>query len=185
MNVYDFDKTIYDGDSSIDFYFFCLKKHPKIIFCAFKQAFGVFLHMIGKADTKRMKEYFFSFLSHIKDANELVERFWQKNSLKIKKWYLDIKEDTDVVISASPEFLLRPICSEMGIAIIATKMDIQSGKIEGANCKGKEKINRFFEIYPHGIVDNFYSDSNSDSPMAELSKRAFIVEHDNVSTWVK
>ena len=33
MNVYDFDKTIYDGDSTIDFYFYCLKKHPKIILC--------------------------------------------------------------------------------------------------------------------------------------------------------
>ena len=26
MNVYDFDKTIYNGDSTLDFYFFCLKK---------------------------------------------------------------------------------------------------------------------------------------------------------------
>lgn len=26
MNVYDFDKTIYDGDSTIDFYLYCVKK---------------------------------------------------------------------------------------------------------------------------------------------------------------
>lgn len=26
MNVYDFDKTIYDGDSTLDFYFFHLRK---------------------------------------------------------------------------------------------------------------------------------------------------------------
>lgn len=26
MNVYDFDKTIYDGDSTIDFYFLLFKK---------------------------------------------------------------------------------------------------------------------------------------------------------------
>ena len=30
MNVYDFDKTIYDGDSSVDFYKFSLKRHPKL-----------------------------------------------------------------------------------------------------------------------------------------------------------
>ena len=26
MNVYDFDKTIYDGDSTLDFYIFSVKK---------------------------------------------------------------------------------------------------------------------------------------------------------------
>ena len=30
MNVYDFDKTIYYGDSTADFYLFCLKRHKKI-----------------------------------------------------------------------------------------------------------------------------------------------------------
>ena len=31
VNLYDFDKTIYDGDSTIDFYLFCLKKKLSII----------------------------------------------------------------------------------------------------------------------------------------------------------
>ena len=31
INVYDFDKTIYNGDSSIDFFIFCLKKNKQII----------------------------------------------------------------------------------------------------------------------------------------------------------
>ena len=31
MDVYDFDGTIYDGDSSIDFYLFCLKKNIKLL----------------------------------------------------------------------------------------------------------------------------------------------------------
>ncbi|WZU01590.1 haloacid dehalogenase-like hydrolase [Erysipelothrix sp. D19-032] len=30
MNVYDWDKTIYDGDSSIDFYKFNLRKDKKL-----------------------------------------------------------------------------------------------------------------------------------------------------------
>ena len=30
MNVYDFDKTIYDGDSTADFYLFSLKRHKGI-----------------------------------------------------------------------------------------------------------------------------------------------------------
>ena len=31
MNVYDFDNTLYDGESALDFYFFCLKRHPRLI----------------------------------------------------------------------------------------------------------------------------------------------------------
>ena len=30
MNVFDFDGTIYNGDSSKDFFFYCLKRYPKI-----------------------------------------------------------------------------------------------------------------------------------------------------------
>ena len=31
INGYDFDETIYDGDSSVDFYFFCLGKNKKVL----------------------------------------------------------------------------------------------------------------------------------------------------------
>ena len=32
MNVYDFDKTIFPTDCSIDFFIWCMKRHPKLIF---------------------------------------------------------------------------------------------------------------------------------------------------------
>lgn len=31
LNVFDFDDTIYKGDSSIDFYLFCLKENVRLI----------------------------------------------------------------------------------------------------------------------------------------------------------
>lgn len=42
MNVYDFDKTIYYGDSTADFYLFCLKRHKKILTLA-PSLLGAFL----------------------------------------------------------------------------------------------------------------------------------------------
>ncbi len=42
MNVYDFDKTIYDGDSTADFYLFSLKRH-KIILLLAPSLLGAFL----------------------------------------------------------------------------------------------------------------------------------------------
>ena len=31
MNIYDFDGTIYNGDSTIDFWLFTLKRHPSAL----------------------------------------------------------------------------------------------------------------------------------------------------------
>ena len=45
MNIYDFDKTIYDGDSSIDFYKFCVKKNKLLILNSFKVLFYYFLYI--------------------------------------------------------------------------------------------------------------------------------------------
>ena len=36
LYLYDWDGTIYDGDSSADFFMFCLKKDKKLIFHLFK-----------------------------------------------------------------------------------------------------------------------------------------------------
>ena len=31
IDVYDFDGTIYDGDSTVDFTRFCLRRHPAVL----------------------------------------------------------------------------------------------------------------------------------------------------------
>ena len=36
MNVYDFDGTVYAGDSTVDFYFFCLIVNNCILYIFFK-----------------------------------------------------------------------------------------------------------------------------------------------------
>lgn len=185
MNVYDFDKTIYDGDSTIDFYLYCLLRHPELSVYIFGQMWGVFLHKIGRIDTKELKERFFAFMIGVRDLDRLVESFWDSQESKIKGWYLKQRQDDDVVISASPGFLLAPICRRLGIASpIATELDMASGKILGANCKGKEKVRRFFERYPGAVIRRFYSDSLTDTPLAALAEEAFLVQGDRVIPWM-
>ena len=184
MNVYDFDKTIYDGDSTIDFYLYCLRKKPRIILCIFKQLQGVILKKIKKIDTKTMKEYFFVFLSKLDNSEELINSFWITHEKKIKTWYLKNKKNTDLVISASPNFLIAPICKKLKIRdSIATEMDIKTGKINGENCKGKEKVKRFYQKYPKGKIKEFYSDSYSDTPLKEISKKSYLVKKDKLYPW--
>ena len=62
MNVYDFDETIYNGDSTRDFYFYTLKNNKSILKYLHKQGF-YFIHFTLKIITKtQFKEKFYTFL---------------------------------------------------------------------------------------------------------------------------
>ena len=183
MNVYDFDKTIYDGDSTIDFYLFSIKKDFTLIRYFPEQVFYMILYHLKKVTKEKYKEKFFSFLKGIKNIDKEVEEFWLRNEKKIKQWYLNQKNKGDVVISASPEWLLSPIINKLGINLIATKVNKETGKFNSLNCYGKEKVKRFKEKFPNGEIENFYSDHNSDTPMFLISKNAWIVKGEKIEKW--
>ena len=177
MNVYDFDKTIYAKDSTVEFYLYCLRRHPRILLCAPRQMWGILLHALDRIDTTTMKSYFFTFLQKLRNTEDLVLSFWKQNERYIQPWYLEKKAQGDVIISASPSFLLEPICAQLGIAtVIATNVSVSTGKISGKNCKGQEKVCRFRDIYPDATIDEFYSDSLSDTPLASIAEHAFLVK---------
>lgn len=184
MNVYDFDGTVYDGDSTVDFWLYCLRRRPRIAFYVFRQALAILRRAAGAIDTTRMKEEFFSFLPALGDPEALAASFWEARRGRIKGWYLEQKRKSDVVVSASPEFLLRPACASLGIEPpVATRMDPKSGRIQGRNCKGAEKVPRFAERFPEGVIQRFYSDSLSDAPLAELAQEAFLVKKNALLPW--
>ena len=56
MNVYDFDGTIYNGDSSVDIYFFLLKRYPKLIAYFPKQILGIVRYKLRLSSKEEMKE---------------------------------------------------------------------------------------------------------------------------------
>ena len=184
MNVYDFDKTIYKGDSTIDFYIYCLKKYPKIIFCLPRQLIAAIKYKFKIIDKTRFKEEFYCFLEKVSDIDQEIKCFWDKNGDRIKEWYKEKKQDDDVIISASPEFLLSEIFRRIGIRnLIASKVDKKTGKYIGINCYGKEKTERFYQEFSNGIIEEFYSDSYSDEPMAKLAKKSFIVSKNIIKKW--
>lgn len=178
MNVYDFDGTIYNGDSSVDFYLFCLKKKPSIIFLLPIQLFGILLYKLKLKNKEYMKSKFFCFLRKLKNIDELVKEFWNKNSKKIQKWYLDQKSKTDVIISASPEFLLKPLEKELKIdAVIASKVNKKTGAFESKNCYGEEKVCRFKNEYKNQKIENFYTDSiKADAPIMKLAQNNYLID---------
>ncbi len=110
--------------------------------------------------------------------------FWEKNIHKVKAFYKTQQKDDDVIISASPEFFLEPACKRLGIRhLIASPVDAKTGKHTGENCHGEEKVRRFRALFPDATVEEFYSDSYSDTPMAKLAEKAYLVKGDKITEW--
>lgn len=183
MNVFDFDKTVYDGDSTYDFVIYCMKKHPKAVLHLPRIGFySLKYYAFHLGDKTEFKEKMYAFLKCCDTEND-VKGFWNTHLSGIKQFYLDMKKSDDLIISASPEFLLKPLEKELGFTVIASRVDPKSGKYTGKNCYHEEKVRRFRELFPDRTIDSFYSDSYSDEPLALLSKRAYIVEGDRLIDW--
>lgn len=183
MNVYDFDKTIYDGDSTVRFFLYCIKKCPATLVTLPRTAWFALLFKLGLCTKTRFKEQFYRFLRHVDDIDARLEDFWQKNEGRIKQWYLNQRREDDVIISASPEFLLKPICNRLNVTVMASVVDKATGIYTGVNCDGKEKIRRLFEHFPEAKIDKFYSDSHSDDPLANIAESAIWVDGNTLSKW--
>ena len=181
MNVYDFDKTIYPRDSTAEFYLWCLRRYPacrKTLGCT---ALAFFLMGTRLKTKTRCKEIFYRFLRHVPSDAPML--FWQEHIGFIRPWFHEQRGVDDLVISASPEFLLRPAAQMLEFALIASPVEQDTGKYNGENCHGAEKVRRFRAIYGDTEVDGFWSDSRSDAPMAGLARRAFLVKNGVPEPW--
>ena len=187
MNIYDFDGTLYAGDSTMDFLKYSFKKHPGLV--RFLPAMGIaaLRHYGFKSiDKTAMKQIFYRMFTGY-DAEALLEEFWDIHEKNLFPWYhgKQQKED-DILISASPEFLLQPICDRLGIKyLMASRVDSRTGIYTGKNCWGPEKPTWLKDQMGITHCDNFYSDSYSDQPLAEIADKAWIVEKDgSITDWI-
>ena len=175
MNIYDFDNTIFKGDSSVKFIIYSFYHHPILVLKGVFKAFLAFF----KPNKKRgiVKSNLYSFVKDIPSLDNYVHNFILKNSHRVKKFYLDNKREDDVIISATYDFIIEPFCKSIGIKnVIATKYDTKKGTLIGNHCKGEEKIIRLDKEYPNSNVEEAYSDSYSDMPMFKRAKKAYLVK---------
>lgn len=184
MNAYDFDLTVFRPDSSYAFYCYCLRHFAFAVIPTMPgSVLGAVRYFSHRITAKQLKEQLFSFLPAIGDIDGAVEGFWRENERRLQSWYLAQRREDDVIISGSPEFLLRPVCDRLGIRLIATPMDKKTGKINGLNCHDSEKVRRFSAQYPGEHIESFYSDSLADEPMARLADKAYLVRKDRLLPW--
>ena len=183
MNVYDFDGTIFPTDCSIGFCFWCMKRRPKMWFTFAPKAIkNIILRKTGRIPEYKMQREFFGYLTMVDNFDEEIERYWDKNEKKIAPWYLKQKRPDDLIISASPDCIIGPIAKRLGVNFMATEFDREFGVFTNNLMYAKEKAKYIFD---HGfpVIDNFYSDSLADTPLALCAEKAHLVK-DKASTVV-
>ena len=185
MNVYDFDNTIYDGESVVDFFLYYCKKDkslikelPSLLIALVKYKRGKFT--IEAALSKYGGRFSQWYRSTIGIGDDLTD-FWDGHMHKIKPFYKDIQSDDDLIISGSPEISLDIICKRLGIRrYIGSLIDNETGEITRL-CIRENKVKAFFEEYPDTEIDNFYTDSVNDTPLIEISKNAYLVKGNKIT----
>ena len=186
MNVYDFDETIYRHDSTADFVLYLFTHRPNTLLNIPRMAlYGILygLHIVKK---QTFKDNMYRMLRYVDDLEDVSWEFVRSHMHLIKPFYLKQQKEDDVVISASPEFTIKRFCRKLGIKhVMATVVDPKTGKHTGLNCHGEEKVKRFYQMFPNAEIDEFYSDSLSDTPLALEAKRAFLVKGDQILDWPK
>lgn len=184
MNVYDFDGTIYKKDSSVEFYKYIAKRYPRVAGkCIIPQIVAIMKYKMHLISKEKMKEIFFSFLKYV-DTEPILNQFVNIALNDITPWYVKQKRNDDVIVSASPRFLVEKFALHLNIKnVIASEVNIKTGKFESKNCYGQEKVTRFTKNFPNTQIDGFYSDSESDLPLALIAKHAYIVKRNEPQKW--
>lgn len=183
VNVYDWDKTIFPVDSTVAFVRWCLGRHPGVIRALLGTLVLLPGYWLGKVSKTAIKERMYGFLRRVPDVDAELEAFWTQNFARVNPWYLAQRRPDDIIISASPEFLVRIPAQKLGVRLLASRVDKHTGKTDGENCHGAEKVRRLHEAYPNVEIAEFYSDSRSDSPLAELAEHAYLVHGQERTPW--
>lgn len=176
--LYDFDGTIYDGDSGVDLFIFALKKYPKILRRLPGMLLKAICYLLKLCTMEELKTKVFSFVQDVDDIDKLVEEFWEHNEYKLKDFWVNKKSHKkDIIISASGYFWLEPIALKYKVHdLMATDINKENGVVNGKNCHGKQKVINYYERYPNSIVLKMYTDSINDLPLIEEAREGILVK---------
>ncbi len=185
MNVYDFDNTIYDGESGVDLFKFFLRKDPGLLL---KIPWGAkllydykFLKLPLQTVLDKHTPRIEAYGQKIGDLRVLAKEFWDKNAIKIKPFYIKQRSEDDLIISACLDFVLDEVCRRLGgISYIGSEVDMEK-KTLIRFCYRENKVLMFKEKYPGCKIDNLYTDSFNDQPLMDISENVYLVSGNKVT----
>ena len=180
MKVFDFDNTIYDGESSVDFFLFCLTKKPSLIKYLPLIIKMVILYKLKKLSITKLNEVANKIMNIVIEnethAEDFIKEFWKTNKKKLRIEFLNMISNEDIIISASPILLLKGVSDYLNTDYIyGTEFDFKN-KESIYICYGENKLKLLKEKFPNLHIDEVYTDSYSDLPLIKKADKAYLVK---------
>ena len=180
MKVFDFDNTIYKGESSVDFSFYMIRHNRRIIPYVPTILFSLAGYKLCCLTKEKLEAIINDFFSGVLDGNESLpayaKEFWREHSHKLNEKILCLIEPDDIIISASPVFLIKEIAEKLNTdKIVGTEVDVEQKKITWFNF-GDNKVARYRELFGEQKIDAFYSDSYNDKDLMAVADEVYIVK---------
>ena len=180
MKVFDFDNTLYDGESLVDFFeFLCdkkeeLKKYKRLV------KFTLKLYEMNLLPMSFLRK---QFEKHKKDINystdnidKYINEFWDSHKQKLNYDLINKINKEDLIITATIDVLLKPIRKELKTEnIISSIANIETKNIDFI-CYKENKVLKYKELYKDQLIDELYTDSYADKPLMEISKKVILID---------
>jgi phosphatidylglycerophosphatase C len=188
LALFDFDGTITNKDSFVEFIRF-YKGSGSLIIGFIVLSPILLLYKLKIIKNWKAKEkvvtYFFKnepfkdfCLKSTEFSIKVIPDLIKPDALQTIKWHLD-NGDRVIVISASFENWLADWCKSMNLELIGSKLEVRdgiiTGKIDGRNCYGIEKVIRLKQYLDISQYSEIYSygDSKGDLAILELADHSF------------
>jgi|TARA_B100001964_G_C14103255_1_gene540340 HAD superfamily hydrolase (TIGR01490 family) len=185
---FDFDGTLTLKDSLLDFIKYAVGKWEYYIGLLTLSPM-LAAYKFGFINNHRAKEKFIAHYLKERDAVqfqkiadkyslEQIDNIIRVKAMKKIAWHQE-QNHKIVIVSASMECWLKKWCLKHNIELIATRLEIQKGKLTGKfatkNCFGKEKVNRIKECYELSEYSTIYAygDSSGDKEMLEIADKKY------------
>ncbi|HEV2613977.1 MAG TPA: HAD family hydrolase [Gammaproteobacteria bacterium] len=186
--AFDFDKTMTYHDTLLPFLFHLHPIHFKVM-KAIQLIPTVSLYKMGYLENHDAKEKLLKAFLRNCSYEKLEEqakifslsrlsRCVKPEALQRLHWHQK-KGHECILISAGLELYLKPWADSVGLELSATRLHIHNGrvtgKIDGQNCFGQEKVNRLLERFgpKEGFTLYAYGDSRGDQELLALADHPF------------
>lgn len=182
--LFDFDGTLTKKDTLFLFTHYAVGS-LRFFWGLFLLFIPMALQKMGFLSAHFTKEVFLTHFFRGFDANEFVAKaeqfsmqvlpaYVRQEAMEVISLYT-VQQVRMIIVSASPEWWIKPWAMQHGIEVIATRLVISNGKItgeiDGLNCNREEKVNRIkaylkLEDYERIIA---YGDTDGDKAMLGLA----------------
>lgn len=184
--AFDFDKTLTTRDSFIVFLWFStsIAQFIKKIFLLTPSVIAYIFGRIGRQELKEKALTLFFKGKSVAEMETLATQFAKEKlpfmirqeAIERLSWHQE-QGHSVVLVSASPEIYLLPWAKKALVShVLASRLQIVDGKItgklDGVNCRGEEKVRRLEEAFgplnKHTVFA--YGDSEGDKELLKIAK---------------